>query len=109
MVALPLPLRGAPRSPARGAAGGRAPPPPLGDAAWAEEFAKYRQIPQYQQLNAAMTLGQFKAIYLWEYAHRFWARVVGVALVLPLLWLAPGPRLPRLPPPRLPARRPVPA
>jgi len=75
--------------------------PPLGDAAWAEEFAKYRQIPQYQQLNAAMTLGQFKAIYLWEYAHRFWARVVGVALVLPLLWLAARRRLPRDTWPRL--------
>ncbi len=57
--------------------------PPLDAGAWESEFARYRAIPQYEQLNAGMSLGAFKRIYLWEYAHRFWARVVGLAYVVP--------------------------
>src|SRR6185295_2336874 len=34
--------------------------PPLSDLAWADAFARYRQIPQYQHLNAGMTLDAFK-------------------------------------------------
>jgi cytochrome c oxidase assembly protein subunit 15 len=69
--------------------------PPLTDAAWTAEFAKYQEIPQYRQLNAGMTLAEFKAIFLWEYVHRLWARLVGVALALPLLWFGVRRRLPR--------------
>ncbi|HEY3935634.1 MAG TPA: COX15/CtaA family protein [Gemmatimonadales bacterium] len=60
--------------------------PPLTHADWEEEFARYRQIPQYQAIHADMTLDQFKTIFLWEYTHRLWARLVGVAFLLPLLW-----------------------
>ncbi|MFI5311908.1 MAG: COX15/CtaA family protein, partial [Gemmatimonadales bacterium] len=69
--------------------------PPLSSAAWAEEFEKYKTIPQYQQRNAAMTLAEFRTIFLWEYTHRLWARLVGAALGLPLLWFAVRRRLPR--------------
>ena len=69
--------------------------PPLSATAWAEEFSKYRQIPQYRLRNAGMTLGEFKTIFLWEYAHRLWARLVGVALLVPLVWFAARRRLPR--------------
>ena len=69
--------------------------PPLTDAAWTAEFEKYKQIPQYTQMNAGMTLGQFKGIFWWEFLHRFWARFVGVVFVLPLLWLAMRKRIPR--------------
>ena len=31
--------------------------PPLGDAEWQEEFAKYQQSPQYTQINKGMSLG----------------------------------------------------
>lgn len=60
--------------------------PPLDEALWEAEFARYKQIPEYTELNAGMTLAQFKVIYLWEFAHRFWARLVGLALALPLAW-----------------------
>ncbi|TFG46668.1 MAG: heme A synthase [Gemmatimonadales bacterium] len=63
--------------------------PPLDHAAWEAEFARYQQIPEYQQLNMGMTLAQFQVIYLWEFSHRLWARLVGLALALPLaffLW-----------------------
>ncbi len=75
--------------------------PPLDDTAWANEFAKYQRIPQYRLLNTRMSLAQFKTIYLWEYVHRLWARLLGVALALPLLWFALRRRLPRAVWPRL--------
>jgi cytochrome c oxidase assembly protein subunit 15 len=60
--------------------------PPLSEADWQGEFALYRQIPQYAQLNADMSLAQFKTIYAWEWAHRLLARMIGLAFILPLLW-----------------------
>lgn len=59
--------------------------PPLSEGAWAAEFAKYRQIPQYSQLNAGMTLAAFKSIYWWEWTHRLLGRLVGVVFALPFL------------------------
>jgi cytochrome c oxidase assembly protein subunit 15 len=58
--------------------------PPLSRAAWEEAFAKYRQVPEYQQLNQGMTLAEFQRIFLWEYIHRLWARLVGLAFAVPL-------------------------
>jgi cytochrome c oxidase assembly protein subunit 15 len=68
--------------------------PPLTAERWSEEFAKYQQIPQYARMNAGMTLGEFKAIYLWEFVHRIIARLVGAAYLLPLLWFAAKRRIP---------------
>ena len=64
--------------------------PPVSDAEWQEEFAKYQQIPQYQQLNRGMTLDEFKVIFWWEWSHRLLARGVGFVVALPLafFWLA---------------------
>jgi heme a synthase len=62
--------------------------PPLTEAQWAAEFAKYQRIPEYQQLNQGMTLAQFKGIFFWEYLHRLLGRVIGLAFALPLLWFA---------------------
>ena len=53
--------------------------PPLSPAAWAAEFAKYQHIPQYRLMNYGMNLDQFKTIYLWEYTHRLWGRLIGFA------------------------------
>ena len=60
--------------------------PPLHDAEWQEEFAKYQQIPEYSQINQGMSLGEFKRIFWWEWAHRILARGVGVVFALPLLF-----------------------
>jgi cytochrome c oxidase assembly protein subunit 15 len=75
--------------------------PPLSDAQWQAEFAHYREIPQYAALNQGMTLTGFKAIFFWEYLHRFLGRIIGLAVALPLLWFAirrqvPKGYLPRL-------------
>jgi cytochrome c oxidase assembly protein subunit 15 len=60
--------------------------PPLNEAEWQEEFAKYKQIPEYTQINAGMDLAGFKRIFWWEYAHRALARGVGVIFALPLVY-----------------------
>ena len=62
--------------------------PPLNDEAWHQAFAKYREIPEYQVINAGMTLEQFKYIYWWEWVHRFLGRFIGVAFFLPFLGFA---------------------
>src|SRR6266480_56925 len=60
--------------------------PPLSDAQWQEAFAKYQLTPEYRQINAAMTLAEFKAIFWWEYAHRLLGRIIGFVFLIPLVW-----------------------
>ncbi|QWG15539.1 COX15/CtaA family protein [Bradyrhizobium sediminis] len=60
--------------------------PPLGEAQWAEAFEAYKTIPQYRELNAGMSLDQFKTIFWWEWSHRLLGRVIGAAYLLPFLW-----------------------
>ena len=60
--------------------------PPLSEQAWQAEFAKYKTIPQYQELNRGMSLDEFKFIYWWEWGHRLLGRSIGVAFLLPFLW-----------------------
>jgi len=63
---------------------------PLTEAAWLSEFEKYKLIPEYIQINgpAGMTLVDFKFIYFWEWVHRLWGRLIGLAFALPLAWFA---------------------
>jgi heme a synthase len=75
--------------------------PPLNDAEWLEEFDKYKQIPEYAQINSDMELSGFKRIFWWEWAHRFLARLVGVAFALPLAFFWLTGRLERALKPRL--------
>jgi cytochrome c oxidase assembly protein subunit 15 len=60
--------------------------PPLNEAQWAQAFEGYKSIPQYQALNATMTLDEFKTIYWWEWGHRLLGRVIGMVYLLPFLW-----------------------
>ncbi len=69
--------------------------PPLSHADWAAEFAKYRQIPQYKLLNAGMSLADFKYIFLWEYVHRLWGRLIGFAYAVPFGYFLVRRRVPR--------------
>jgi len=61
--------------------------PPLSAEAWAVEFEKYRQIPQYQEVNRGMSLAEFQRIFWVEWIHRLWARIVGLAIAIPALVL----------------------
>lgn len=73
--------------------------PPLSQQAWQDEFGKYQQIPQYQQLNRGMSLEQFKTIFWWEWSHRMLGRLIGLSYLLPFLfflargWIEPGMRV----------------
>ncbi|MGB9114492.1 COX15/CtaA family protein [Bradyrhizobium sp.] len=60
--------------------------PPLGQEQWTQAFDAYKTIPQYRQLNAGMSLDEFKTIFWWEWSHRLLGRVIGVAYLLPFLW-----------------------
>lgn len=59
--------------------------PPLSQADWAAEFAKYRDTPQYAILNRGMGLSAFKVLYGWEWGHRLLGRLLGLVFFLPLL------------------------
>ncbi len=69
--------------------------PPLGDAQWQGEFDHYRQIDQYGAVHAGMSLAQFKGIFFWEYIHRVLGRLIGLAMVGPLVWFAARRQIPR--------------
>ncbi|MBF0665703.1 MAG: COX15/CtaA family protein [Brevundimonas sp.] len=69
--------------------------PPMSPADWAEAFEKYRAIPQYEQINAGMTLGEFKGIFWWEWAHRLLGRLIGVVFALPFIVFLVLRRIPR--------------
>jgi len=60
--------------------------PPLSEAQWTDAFEAYKKIPQYRELNAGMSLSEFKQIFWWEWSHRLLGRFIGVAYLLPFLF-----------------------
>lgn len=71
--------------------------PPLSEAAWLEEFEKYKTIPEYERVNFGMSFDQFKEIYWWEWGHRFLGRLIGLAFLAPFLYFVAAKKVtPRL-------------
>jgi cytochrome c oxidase assembly protein subunit 15 len=60
--------------------------PPMSGQDWTDEFARYKEIPQYAQLNKGMSLEAFKTIYWWEWSHRLLGRLVGAVFALPFVF-----------------------
>lgn len=60
--------------------------PPIGAQAWQEEFAKYQQTPEFQQINFNMTLEEYKYIFYIEWIHRFVARFAGLVYAIPVFY-----------------------
>ncbi len=60
--------------------------PPLNETEWRAIFELYRETPQYIQLNAGMTVEEFKGIFWLEYIHRVVGRTVGLVYLLPFLF-----------------------
>jgi heme a synthase len=75
--------------------------PPLNMSQWEEELEKYRQIPEYQEINKGMTMEAFKVIYWWEWGHRFLARFLGLVFAGGLLFFWATKRLEPFLKPRL--------
>ncbi len=69
--------------------------PPLSTADWDAAFALYRATPEFRQVNADMSLAQFRTIYWWEWGHRLLGRIIGAAFLAPFLLLLVTKRLPR--------------
>ena len=68
--------------------------PPTSAADWNEAFAKYQATPEFREVNHAMTLGEFKRIFWWEYCHRLLGRAVGFVFLVPYVWFAARRRIP---------------
>ncbi|KAF8072411.1 COX15 [Scenedesmus sp. PABB004] len=62
--------------------------PPLTDAEWEAEFARYRSSPEFRLAHSHMGVEEFKFIYFMEWAHRMWGRVLGVAFAVPATYFA---------------------
>ena len=60
--------------------------PPLSLADWLAEFENYKKIPQYTELFPDMELSGFKFIFFFEWSHRLLGRLIGAAMVLPLIF-----------------------
>ena len=55
--------------------------PPLTEADWAAEFAKYKASPEFQLQNSQMDVAAFKSIFWWEWGHRQLGRVIGLVWI----------------------------
>ena len=60
--------------------------PPLNEADWQSEFAKYQEIDEFKVQNSWMQLSDFKLIYWWEWGHRQLGRVIGLVWAVGFLW-----------------------
>jgi cytochrome c oxidase assembly protein subunit 15 len=77
--------------------------PPLSHAEWERLFDLYKQVPQYALLHDGMGLAGFQGLFWLEWVHRLWGRLIGVAFLVPLVWLWAAGRLERGLRPRLAA------
>jgi len=75
--------------------------PPMTEAEWQRLFQLYQQIPQYALVNEGMTLAGFTQIFWLEWVHRLWGRLIGLAFIVPLIWLWVTGRIERRLRPRL--------
>jgi cytochrome c oxidase assembly protein subunit 15 len=60
--------------------------PPLSEEEWQRVFSLYQETPEYQKKNFGMGLEEFKNIFFWEWFHRLWGRLIGLAYALPLVY-----------------------
>lgn len=59
--------------------------PPLSEAEWLDAFDQYRQFPEFKKVNFAIGMGEFKFIFIMEYAHRILARAAGIVFLVPFV------------------------
>ena len=62
--------------------------PPLTNEMWNEYFNSYKKIPEYKLQNFSMNLNEFKFIFWWEWAHRFFGRLIGLFFLVPLIYFS---------------------
>ncbi len=69
--------------------------PPLSEAEWQRVYELYKQSPEFAHKHFWMEIGDFKKIFFWEWLHRLWGRLIGLAFALPLLWFAVRKQIPQ--------------
>ena len=60
--------------------------PPIGEEQWEKAFDLYQQYPEYKKINNHFTIQDFKAIYFWEWLHRFIGRMIGLVFIIPFAY-----------------------
>lgn len=60
--------------------------PPMNEADWMTLYQKYSQYPEFQKINAWMSVEDFKSIFWLEYIHRLWGRLIGIVFFIPFVW-----------------------
>lgn len=65
--------------------------PPLNEQAWQQAFDQYKQFPEYKLVNHQIDMAYFKFIYIMEYGHRLFGRLIGMVFFIPFVFfLAKG-------------------
>ena len=62
--------------------------PPITENDWVYYFNLYKEIPEYKLQNYSMTINEFKVIFWWEWIHRILGRIIGLAIILPLIFFS---------------------
>ena len=62
--------------------------PPLNNETWNAYFNSYKKIPEFKLQNFSMSLSEFKFIFWWEWAHRFFGRIIGLTFLIPLIFFS---------------------
>ena len=62
--------------------------PPLSNETWNDYFNSYKKIPEFELQNFSMNLNEFKIIFWWEWAHRFFGRLIGLCFLIPLIFFS---------------------
>lgn len=57
--------------------------PPLSTQQWIQMFDLYKQSPEFLKINSGMSLPDFQFIYMVEFIHRLWGRLMGFVLLIP--------------------------
>lgn len=69
--------------------------PPFSEAEWLRIFTLYQSSPEFNHINSDMNISGFKVIFFWEYFHRVWGRLLGLAFFLPFLFFWGRRKIPR--------------
>lgn len=68
--------------------------PPLSEAEWNRVYSLYQESPEFRHKHHWMAVDDFKRIFFWEWLHRLWGRLIGLAYAVPLLWFVARRQIP---------------
>ena len=62
--------------------------PPITEEDWIYYFNLYKEIPEFKLQNYSMSIKEFKIIFWWEWIDRFLGRIIGLAIIIPLIFFS---------------------